>query len=696
VEIRHPRAVKNLLAPICIVATFCNSIACQEGDTTFVDSTTGDMDDTTGKTSVAMPTGTGETTADVEPTSTTKPGDPTSTGEPEDDTTSDPPPDPTTGEPDECPDRPAGSYQDCVNGEACDGRRATCLVDDPDNESFGICSLYCVDDCDCFADPGNAGASSACVPLLEGGEKVCVLDCSGGKSCPAGSFCQTDYGICVYGLANEEQADLELTEFYLDAHELEPGAPTVMNFAVTNVGAAATPSAFQLSVVISQNAEFGDADDILVIEGDYPNLVDPGQTEGWYADIQIPAELFDGAYYVGMKIDSADVIDESDEDNNVLFDPDQVIIVGNPMPGNADLSLENALAGAHAVLQGSETGFSFDVKNLAPDAVPAYSVGLYYSTDPTITTADALICTHNDDDGLAGLAEEAVQIDCVVPKLVGTRYFGAIVDPAGALDELDEDNNVAADADPVTISAPNVDLVMGAVSSNDNTVDTGQLVTLSATVSNGGADASPGFGVSFYLSTDANITAADKLVCTQAAGAPLPAGQQTVVSLGCTIPPVSTGAYWLGAIADPGGLIAETDEGNNDGASAAQLQVKAPDVDLEYFLLWDNSFTPSPGETVTYHVQIRNNGTAASPAKFDASIMYSLDDAFNFLDAEACTVSVGPVPAKTITEFQFDCDIPAVAPGWYYRGVIIDSGNVVPETNEGNNAGGSVNPELIQ
>ncbi|MDC0671966.1 hypothetical protein [Nannocystis radixulma] len=45
---------------------------------------------------------------------------------------------------------------------------------------------------------------------------------------------------------------------------------------------------------------------------------------------------------------------------------------------------------------------------------------------------------------------------------------------------------------------------------------------------------------------------------------------------------------------------------------------------------------------------------------------------------------------------EFDCKVPNLAPGWYYNGVIIDSSNIESETDETNNVGSSVNPELIQ
>lgn len=357
------------------------------------------------------------------------------------------------------------------------------------------------------------------------------------------------------------------------------------------------------------------------------------------------------------------MIAESAEDNNVLIDKDKLTVYSIPQPVDIDLTPSKVLASEHQVLQGAKSSFTFDVANIGPDAAPAYSVGLYYSNDPNITTGDTLICTHKDLDGLGGMAQEALQVSCDVPKINGNYYFGVIVDPAKALPELDDDNSVGGDPAPVTVALPNVDLQMGIVSSSDFSVDTGQKVTLSADVTNAG---------------------------------PLAPAAQTLLAPLCAVPPVPTGSYWLGAIADATLQIAESNETNNAVASVGQMTVTAPDVDLQYELHWDDANNPKPGQLVNYHLQIRNNGTASSPAQFDVSLHYSLDDIITPGDAKACTVAVGAVKAKTITEFQFECNIPALAPGWYYSGIVIDPANQVPESNETNNWGSDVFPELIQ
>ncbi|MBA3546170.1 MAG: hypothetical protein H0T76_06795 [Nannocystis sp.] len=528
-------------------------------------------------------------------------------------------------------------------------------------------------------DPETTGPAPSCDDGKKNGKETGV-DCGGSCSaCPPGP-----------------QPDLFLEYFYIDDHAMAPGQQTQLHYSIANDGKVDTEFQFYIRVVASKNDVIGDQDDIILYTYLYPYIVEAGGHSLWYDDMSIPAKVFDGAYYVGMLVDSTDIIGESNEDNNFLIDEEQLVISGNPMPTNVDLAPSTVLATEHKLLAGSKANFTFDVENLGPNAAPPYAVGLYYSTDAVITTGDALICTLGDVNGLGALSKEAQQISCDVPKLAGDYYFGVIVDPMNALAELDEDNNVAGDPALVTITGPKIDLQMGAVTSNDFTVDTGQQATLSAKVTNAGADPSPVFDVSFYLSADANITAVDKLICsTKSANALAPAAQVDVSSP-CVIPAVASGLYWLGAIADAPGLIPELSEANNAGPSAIQMDVKAPDVDLQYELHFDNALLPSPGDKVTHHLQIRNNGAAASPAQFEVNVHYSSDMNITLADAKACTVKVGMVPAKTITEFQFDCTIPALAPAFYYSGVIIDPSNQVPESNEGNNWGSSPFSELIQ
>jgi hypothetical protein len=97
---------------------------------------------------------------------------------------------------------PAGVYGNCIAGgeAACQAEGQTlCPTDNLDNPSLGVCAKRCDDVCDCWAAPGTGDAGVACVSLVEGDpNKTCVLDCSGGETCPDGMECLDSLSICVW------------------------------------------------------------------------------------------------------------------------------------------------------------------------------------------------------------------------------------------------------------------------------------------------------------------------------------------------------------------------------------------------------------------------------------------------------------------------------------------------------------------
>ncbi len=98
---------------------------------------------------------------------------------------------------------PAGVYGDCANGglDACMAESTPqCLQDDPNMPSIGVCGRACDDVCDCWAAPADGDAPVACKSLVTGDDGTCVLDCSGGQSCPGGMSCLDALGICVFSV----------------------------------------------------------------------------------------------------------------------------------------------------------------------------------------------------------------------------------------------------------------------------------------------------------------------------------------------------------------------------------------------------------------------------------------------------------------------------------------------------------------
>ncbi|WP_455568400.1 discoidin domain-containing protein [Streptomyces pratensis] len=151
-------------------------------------------------------------------------------------------------------------------------------------------------------------------------------------------------------------------------------------------------------------------------------------------------------------------------------------------------------------------------------------------------------------------------------------------------------------------AAPNPDLQVSAVTSSPAAPVESDAVTLSATVRNTGAVASPAGKLDFELG--------GSKVATASVGA-LAAGASAQVSAG--IGARDAGSYTLGAVVDPAGEIIEQNETNNRFTAASPLVVKpVSSSDLVSGGVGTSPSAPSNGDTVTFSVAVRNQGSVAS------------------------------------------------------------------------------------
>ncbi|MEV6476476.1 discoidin domain-containing protein [Streptomyces sp. NPDC051657] len=129
-------------------------------------------------------------------------------------------------------------------------------------------------------------------------------------------------------------------------------------------------------------------------------------------------------------------------------------------------------------------------------------------------------------------------------------------------------------------------------------------VTLTATVRNAGALAAPASRVELRLG--------GTKVATASVGA-LASGASTQVS--ASIGARNAGSYPLSAVADPAGEIIEQNETNNTYTSASPLVVKpVSSSDLVASSVTTSPSGASDGDTVTFSVALKNQGTVASAA----------------------------------------------------------------------------------
>jgi hypothetical protein len=165
-----------------------------------------------------------------------------------------------------------------------------------------------------------------------------------------------------------------------------------------------------------------------------------------------------------------------------------------------------------SALVGSTQTFAAVVRNNGAAAATAFRVGLYYSTDSTITTGDTMVGTCNISSLAAGSS-----MTCSGPLTVptglsaGTYWGGAIADDLNQVAESNESNNALATSSTVSVVAqPSVSFTgtfSGKATEVTNTSVTGSPGAsgpMSLVLTQTGTSIS-GYGTTFYANDHAVI-----------------------------------------------------------------------------------------------------------------------------------------------------------------------------------------------
>nr|WP_233500798.1 carbohydrate-binding protein [Paenibacillus antibioticophila] len=149
--------------------------------------------------------------------------------------------------------------------------------------------------------------------------------------------------------------------------------------------------------------------------------------------------------------------------------------------------------------------------------------------------------------------------------------------------------------------APNPDLTVTGMTWSPGSPNESQNITLDATVQNIGEVASPATSVNFYLGST--------LAGTAPVGALAPGASANVSA---NIGVKEAGSYSVTAKVDESNTVIETNNANNNYTHPAQLVVgQVQSSDLIGTVSWTPS-NPSAGNTVTFTVNLKNQGTIAS------------------------------------------------------------------------------------
>ena len=280
--------------------------------------------------------------------------------------------------------------------------------------------------------------------------------------------------------------------------------------------------------------------------------------------ISLKTPLSSGTYYYGACVES--VSGESNTNNN-CSDGVRVTVSRSNIGGsnNPDLIVESPSVSDSTLTPGQTFTLSATVRNSGTGQSAATTLRYYRSTDATISTGDTAVGT-DAVSGLSASNTSAESISLRAPSSAGTYYYGACV--ASVSSESNTDNNCSAGV-RVTVSSGsggsnNPDLIVQSPSVSDNTLTTGQSLTLSATVRNQGTATAAATTLRYYRSTDATISKDDTAVGTDDAISGLAASGTSAQSSSVTAPS-SAGTYYYGACVESVSGESNTNNNCSDG-----------------------------------------------------------------------------------------------------------------------------------
>jgi len=412
-----------------------------------------------------------------------------------------------------------------------------------------------------------------------------------------------------------------------------------------------------------------------------------GQTYTVTYPVVLPDSGSGGTCYLLFVTDVDDSVLESDEANNVLAVPIEII------PPDVDLTITDAAAAPTSLRLSEPFGLFWTVTNQGCEAAQGYwQDWVFYSTDSVLDPGDVCI-GGSIGGGEGGLPGGGTYDGYMGPSLPGGIPEGPghlliVTDAARQFPETDETNNTFAL--PITVTVPDVDLQVTEATGPSSGLLGGK-VDVSWTVRNFGSEyAFADWHDTIYVSSDATLDPSDVHAGTAwiERQTPLAGGASYAIdNLSVSIPnDAPRGAVYLLCVADRHNYQGETDDTNN--VLAVPITIVPPDVDLVI------TSTTAPetvlvGQCLTVSWTGTNQGGVATQASgWSDRVYYSDDDLLDRRDTElACGGVDRAVPAGGTYAFSdIAIWIPSTAaPGMHYLLFVADVGNLQPETNETNN-----------
>jgi subtilase family serine protease len=444
--------------------------------------------------------------------------------------------------------------------------------------------------------------------------------------------------------------------------ELQPtlvkeGHQMVIAGKMKNQGNRPVTKAFVLVLFLSSDGSI-DSRDIRMTSQKVEGLT-AGSSYAFNLNYSVPETLEPGIYFVLVQIDPEERIFEGDKSNNIYW--------GNSVTLGPDLAM-TALSTTFSK-DGKQIVISDSVKNLGRYPVRQPFRVSYFLADRVLGTREVLSLS----SGEASSASTSFPMGSIPP---GTYGVLARVDAEKTVSDMDRANN-ELHGNEIQIGS---DLAIAKL--QITLLANGEQVEVRDTVKNHGTlPVRDPFEVAFYLSTDERLDEADRRLGSRQVNS-LDVGAESSGQILVSLPPkTEPGQVFVLAMADPEGVIAETQKGNNTASAGRLLR---NDVDLVVSQL--TATLISKGDQIVVNNAVKNFGPQDLPGPFSVAFYFSRDGVIDSGDLLLGERRVEGLKAGASSSATFTLAIPEKA-GTGKLSVLarVDSRNEVMERKEDNN-----------
>ena len=298
------------------------------------------------------------------------------------------------------------------------------------------------------------------------------------------------------------------------------------------------------------------------------NLKNTSSTVRWYLK----------TVYFGATSPTTTIEFQNNQDPYTHFALIDAVSVAGPLPP-PDLDISYLSFGSANITRkaGTNVLVADTVDNLGGSRTIKFKVGYSLSTDMTYGNADDIAFARTrsvnflDPGASSAWPGTSVVIPAETPP--GTYYLCAKADVDDVQLETDEGNNTACTT--ATITVPKPDLYISSFSKYTSSVTAGDTMKVSDWVKNKGGSQALAFDVGYTLSPNGICGDGDDIALpTTRSVAVLNAGASDAASTDILVD-AAPGSYYVCAIADPSGVVDESNETNNAKRASGKVTVSA-------------------------------------------------------------------------------------------------------------------------